>query len=84
MASQPSGTAYHTIETPQIGAPNFAMVTRNVRFTRFAIVKTLTAPIWGVSMVWYAVPLGWLANFLISYGYYRTGKWKEAVSKTVD
>ena len=35
------------------------------------------APIWGVAMVWYAVPIGWLANFVISFCHYRTGKWKK-------
>ena len=34
------------------------------------------APRFGIAMVWYAVPLGWLVNFLISYGEYRTGKWR--------
>ena len=34
------------------------------------------APLWGISVIWYAVPLGWLANFCISYAHYRTGKWK--------
>lgn len=35
------------------------------------------APIWGVAMVWYAVPIGWLANFVISFCHYKTGKWKK-------
>lgn len=34
------------------------------------------APIWGVAMVWIAVPLGWTANFCISFAHYKTGKWK--------
>lgn len=29
----------------------------------------------GVATVWYAVPLGWTANFLISFCRYATGKW---------
>lgn len=33
------------------------------------------APIWGVSAVWYAIPMGWAANYVISFLYYRTGKW---------
>lgn len=40
----------------------------------FAIVM---APRFGIAMVWYAVPLGWLVNFLISYGEYRTGRWRK-------
>ena len=35
------------------------------------------APIWGVAAVWYAVPMGWLANYLISFSRYLTGKWVE-------
>ena len=42
------------------------------------IVAMTCAPRFGVAMVWYAVPIGWAANFLISYGRYRTGKWKES------
>lgn len=34
------------------------------------------APIWGVAAVWYAVPMGWLANYMISFSWYLTGKWK--------
>lgn len=41
------------------------------------LIAKLGAPVYGIAMIWYAVPLGWLANFLISYGYYRTGKWKQ-------
>lgn len=33
-------------------------------------------PVWGIAMVWYAVPLGWLANFCISFAHYKTGRWK--------
>ncbi len=39
-------------------------------------VAVLLAPRFGIAMVWYAVPLGWLANWLISFLEYRTGKWK--------
>lgn len=35
------------------------------------------APVWGVAAVWYAVPMGWTANYVISFGRYLTGKWKE-------
>ena len=37
---------------------------------------SLLAPRFGVAFVWYAIPLGWLANFLISWSEYRSGKWK--------
>ena len=34
------------------------------------------APVWGVAAVWYAVPMGWLANYVISFSWYLTGRWK--------
>lgn len=34
------------------------------------------APVIGVKAVWYAVPIGWAANYLISFIRYLTGKWK--------
>lgn len=34
------------------------------------------APIFGVAMVWVADPIGWFANWVISFSQYRTGKWK--------
>lgn len=40
-------------------------------------VANLCAPYWGVAAVWYAVPMGWTANFLISFCRYRSGKWSE-------
>ncbi|NLJ81246.1 MAG: MATE family efflux transporter [Firmicutes bacterium] len=33
------------------------------------------APLWGVNAVWYAIPMGWAVNYVISFGYYKTGKW---------
>lgn len=38
-------------------------------------VANLCAPYWGVAAVWYAVPMGWAANFFISFGRYLSGKW---------
>lgn len=35
------------------------------------------APVWGLAAVWYAVPMGWAANYIISFMWYLTGKWKE-------
>ena len=35
------------------------------------------APIWGVAAVWYAVPMGWIANYVISFSRYLTGKWRD-------
>ena len=39
-------------------------------------VAQLCSPIWGIELIWYAVPMGWAANYLISYLWYRTGNWK--------
>ncbi|MDO5346358.1 MAG: MATE family efflux transporter [Lachnospiraceae bacterium] len=43
---------------------------------RVAVAK-LFAPHYGIEMVWYAVPIGWFVNWLISFIQYRTGKWKK-------
>ena len=39
-------------------------------------LAVLLSPRFGIAMVWYAVPIGWFVNFLISYLEYRTGKWE--------
>lgn len=39
-------------------------------------VAQLASPILGIRLIWYAVPMGWFANFLISWLWYRTGNWK--------
>lgn len=39
-------------------------------------VAQLCSPIWGIELIWYAVPMGWTANYLISYLWYRTGNWE--------
>lgn len=38
-------------------------------------VAFLLAPVWGIQAVWFAVPLGWAANYIISFFRYLTGKW---------
>ena len=40
------------------------------------VVSMTMAPRFGIGWVWYAVPVGWAANFIISYIEYRRGKWK--------
>lgn len=40
-------------------------------------LSMLFAPIWGVEVVWYVVPVGWFANMMISGIRYRSGKWKQ-------
>lgn len=42
---------------------------------RVAVAVTL-APRFGIAFVWYAVPMGWIVNYLISFIRYRTGIWK--------
>lgn len=44
------------------------------------ILSITLAPIFGIAMVWYSVPIGWFANWLISFSEYRTGKWKQIYS----
>ena len=41
------------------------------------LVAVTMAPRFGIFMVWAAVPVGWTANWLISYCRYRTGKWEK-------
>ena len=40
-------------------------------------VANLCAPLWGVAAVWYAVPMGWCANDLVSFARYLSGKWSQ-------
>lgn len=40
-------------------------------------VAQLGSPVFGIQVIWYAVPLGWAVNFAISYLWYRTGNWKK-------
>ncbi len=60
------------------GAADMKMFTiANLANLSLRVIFAVTmAPRCGIAMVWYAVPLGWLVNFLISYGEYRTGKWQ--------
>lgn len=40
-------------------------------------VAFLLAPVIGVQAVWYAVPIGWGINYIISFSRYLTGKWSK-------
>lgn len=33
------------------------------------------SPVWGVQAVWFAVPMGWTTNFVVSFVRYLSGKW---------
>lgn len=41
------------------------------------LLSVFLAPSVGIEMVWYAVPVGWFANWIISFCRYCTGKWKQ-------
>lgn len=45
-------------------------------FIRVVFSMTL-APRFGIEMVWVAVPIGWFANWAVSFAQYRTGKWRQ-------
>lgn len=43
------------------------------------------APVWGVQAVWFAIPMGWTTNFLISFVRYLSGKWsRKKLIKTAE
>ena len=50
--------------------------------TTRVVLAMVLAPRFGIGWVWYAVPIGWLINFLVSYAQYRTGKWRSKLSET--
>ena len=37
----------------------------------------LLAPVWGPQAVWFAIPMGWGTNYVISLCRYLTGKWSK-------
>ena len=39
------------------------------------LFANLMAPVVGIQAVWWAVPIGWSVNFLVSFIWYRTGRW---------
>ena len=40
-------------------------------------VARFLSPVLGIQVIWYAIPLGWFVNYLISFLWYRTGNWKK-------
>lgn len=40
------------------------------------VIAVTMASVFGIAMVWYAIPVGWFVNWAISYAQYRTGKWR--------
>ena len=57
------------------GDVNVYMAANLVNLGIRVLVANLCAPIWGVQAVWYAIPMGWGVNFLISFSWYLTGRW---------
>lgn len=45
------------------------------------LLSVSLAPKIGFTIIWIAVPIGWLVNWLISFVQYRTGKWQHALNK---
>lgn len=48
------------------------------------ILAIALAPKFGVAFVWYAVPIGWFLNFVISFAQYKTGKWRKIYKAKVN
>ena len=46
-----------------------------VNLTIRVLVAAICAPRFGIAFVWYAVPIGWAMNWLISFIEYRRGRW---------
>lgn len=38
-------------------------------------VANYFAPRYGIAFVWYAIPIGWAVNYMISFTWYLTGRW---------
>lgn len=51
------------------------MVANLVNLLIRVLVANLLAPVVGVQAVWWAVPMGWAVNLLISFIWYKTGRW---------
>lgn len=41
------------------------------------------APLVGIAITWYVVPVGWLVNIVISHLRYKSGKWKNKMTASV-
>lgn len=53
------------------------MAANLVNLTIRVAVAKIFSPIYGIQFIWYAVPIGWGVNYLISYCWYRTGHWQK-------
>ena len=59
------------------GDVNVYMAANLINLAIRVLFANLCAPVFGVQAVWWAVPMGWAVNFLISYVWYRTGHWRK-------
>lgn len=59
------------------GDVNVYMAANLVNLTIRVTIARFCSPIFGIQVIWYAVPLGWLANYVISFAWYRTGHWEQ-------
>lgn len=57
------------------GDVNVYMAANLVNLAFRVSFANICAPIFGVQAVWWAVPIGWGVNFLLSFIWYRTGRW---------
>lgn len=55
------------------------MLANLINLTIRVAVAQLCSPVWGIEFIWYAVPMGWAVNYLISLFWYRTGNWKKNI-----
>ena len=53
------------------------MIANLVNLASRVLIANLLSPIYGVQMIWYAIPIGWFLNFAISFIWYLTGHWKK-------
>lgn len=50
-----------------------------INLTMRVLLATNLAPIFGVHMVWYVVPIGWAVNVTLTLMQYKRGKWQKAM-----
>jgi putative MATE family efflux protein len=69
------------------GAQDMKMFTiaNMVNLSIRVLISLFLAPVFGIQMIWYASPLGWLANFVISFSQYRNknGKVRKLLEKKI-
>jgi putative MATE family efflux protein len=63
------------------GAGDMTMFTvaNLINLTLRVFLANILAPIFGVHLVWYVVPIGWLVNVALTFIQYKRGKWKKAL-----